>query len=396
MNTLIQHSRGVVALLALVACPWALHAKEATTRFVLLTNDRVMEGDVFREGDGVAVHKSGGTIVFPRDQVALVADTMVELYEFKKTRIPLNDSEAHFRLAMWCGKNKLTDQKESELRHVLSLDPAHEDAALWLRRMTKKTRRSVRPDHQIRPRRRHVVMADPAAVIESFQLAHGNEAFENYVQLEKFLVNRCADAGCHGSSLYRGEFRLYRRPLGRHGLEQRLTARNLEAVKQAIDFERPEQSPILYFALEAHGGRRVPPMAGVNDPNYRELRDWVAHVVTTHDYDTSLPIAAPSEQEASEPLVRSGSQSMPIPRQRFIGRPTRPGGTRVITSKPRGDGFAVDRQPVVPSAPEPDPFDPALFNRQMVGRPSEPKAKEGTANSTEPAPSKAVTSQNAN
>lgn len=82
---------------------------------------------------------SGVTVTVQRSDLVFLTmrPLNVEEYESRIRKLP-NTLDAHWELADWCRKKSLVKQRETHLRHVIQLDPAHEPAHLALGHIRQK------------------------------------------------------------------------------------------------------------------------------------------------------------------------------------------------------------------------------------------------------------------
>lgn len=374
---------------------------ESGERYLLLDNDKVMVGTVERAEGGYALVRNGGRIFFEEARVRFVGNSLGEVYRFKTEQVPSHDIPEHMKIHYWCLANRLEAEAVAELRGILEVDPANVAATRRLEHLESKknSARSTRPRGTESARAARPI-APPDKIVDNFIRGHGQQAFERYNQVERVLLNKCSAGACHGSARHGGGFRLYGIQAGRIR-DQRLTARNLQSVQDFIEWKNPERSPILYMALEPHGRLEVAPLGGVNDPMYKELRDWVYAVVDGWNVDASVlaasrPSPPDGEVAASDGFGSARTKPVTGPIQRFQrpGRPiTLPGSivesidesyAPAADDAPPGtvEGKVLPRTPperpeiqpgsdptapsaapsnVVPNAV--DPFDPASFNQ---------------------------------
>lgn len=367
----------------------ALPAKE---RYLLKNDDHVIFGLLEKTDTGFALKRSGGTIFYPESQVSFVGDTLAELYQFKVQRVPSNDVPEHMKICRWCIANGLENEARAELESVLSLNPSDAEATRRLRLLSRKVEPKDEPGE---PRKYRPLPADPKDIIEAAIRGHGKETFEQFVAIEKVLLNKCAR--CHSSTRYHGTFRMYRRAAGQP-TDQPHTAKNLQSCLSSIDKQETHRSPLLYMSVTAHGPLSVAPFGGINDPSYKQLRDWVYRVVDTWASDDTL-VKTTSKKEkavkkhekqstANESIVATKEPKPALDefgggrgiagsdkRMQRPEMPTRaPGDAPVPRSALRG--LADDApEPIVeskrhrPKSTEPagskiyDPFDPSAFNQ---------------------------------
>jgi hypothetical protein len=346
---------------------------EPTEQFLLLANDRVLVGTIVEQPDGYLLRRSGGTIVIPKTNAVLLADSLLALYEFKRQQMPDHDVDEHWKLCQWCCTNRLYEQAEYEAKRVLELDPRHVGASRRLRSLRKPasaedSRESDRSATYIS----QSTAPDPSAVVGTFIRAHGQATFDLFTTIERRLINSCAS--CHTAKRYKGTFRLYRRDDNEPN-DQRFTARNLQSVLDAIDLQRPDQSPILRLSIQAHGPARLPPYGGPNDPAYRELFTFVSRVYDGHKKDSIIADDAGKEPRP-EAIAQSRSRRPETKPQRriapeFDDRPGddvspigRSGAAADDSPDPDGANWAGRRSRPGHSQAAKDPFDPQEFNRR--------------------------------
>lgn len=90
-------------------------------------------------------------------------------------------------------------------------------------------------------------------------------------RVQPVLTNRCA--GCHARPDYPGAFKLARVAEG--FADPEAIERNARSAALQVDRQAPAASPLLRFAVTAHGGARVPPLAP-GHPAYGPLAQWAA------------------------------------------------------------------------------------------------------------------------
>jgi hypothetical protein len=151
-------------------------------------------------------------------------------------------------------------------------------------------------------------------------------------RIQPILFNCCGSQACHGRA---DASALALKVPARFGqLTPLMTEHNLTQVLSAINFDKPEESPLLLQALRPHGGRDRPPLPNKFAPAYRVLEEWVLAVA-------GQPVpAAPSNSVASGP----SAQAQPVP-----------------PPSPRGPESSVT-SPAMPAAPVPANPTPALSN----------------------------------
>lgn len=271
--------------------PKLLLSTTPTHKFLLMTSDRVVEGEISQDAAGGFLHKrSSGVIRYEDSMVVAVADSIEELCTVKMKLVPENDLSERFKIVEWCLAHKLTDQAKQELERILKYQPGNEQAQRRYRRLMRSESAAENPP----PKKKHEAprppSMDPSQVIADFKAANGPEAFEHFKIVEAMMLNRCGTSGCHGGLRYAGDFKLVK-PREGNLVDPKMTARNLQSILAGIDMRQPGRSPILIMALEGknHGTRGLPPLAGINDPLFQDLKDWVSNVSESATVDRGRP-----------------------------------------------------------------------------------------------------------
>ncbi|HVJ80006.1 MAG TPA: hypothetical protein VNC50_02955 [Planctomycetia bacterium] len=324
-------------------------------KWVLLTNDAVMSGMLSQDDAGYILHEKHGKGRLPPGRVALVANSLEEIYSHKKKPIPDNDLDERMKLARWCLVNHLEDVARKELREIQQRDPKHPAAALL-----QTLERAQSPKARVGD--------EAAAPGEMVQLgnAFGEGAIEYARHMQTVIFNRCG-GNCHTNPRYDGEFKLTKQAR----MPASLTARNLSKVERFLDLKDPGKSKLLQYAITPHGPRNQAPFGGPNDPRYQELRAWVysmssnwqegmkgpdGKLVAAGD-DATRPGVTPSN---SAPLVARGKMQPPKDRAGFTAAaddapPSNP--PEMPNSPPKS---APKKAPA--KSRKGDPVDPDVFN----------------------------------
>src|SRR5438309_948955 len=71
-------------------------------KVLVLDNDRIMEGDVVREGDRYRVRRNAGETWVPAAKVRMVCDSLDEVYRGLHNQANLRDVDELLKLARWC------------------------------------------------------------------------------------------------------------------------------------------------------------------------------------------------------------------------------------------------------------------------------------------------------
>jgi hypothetical protein len=326
----------VAVLSASVALTRAAPPAEPTTGKVLvLDNELTLEGEIERVGNQYRVRRTVGETWWPGERVLKLCADVPAAYEFLRGRANLNDADERLRLAEWCRQHALRQQALAEVREAVRIRPQNAASRRLLEHLLQEpapveTAAKPAPEPEM-----------PASPLDLTADSMGLFA----TRVQPILMNTCA--GCHASDKA-GKFRLTRL-YESDGLNRKILQQNLAAVLAQVNLREPRVSPLLTKSVSVHGSLSKAPLKNRQAPAYRALEDWVrltlASNPTLHDpagtsgepraaTKTEEPFAADSPQPA-EPMPTSTANPMPA-------------ATSVTPAKPAA----------------PDPFDPAVFNRQ--------------------------------
>ena len=339
---------------------------------LLLTNGELIEGTIMPAGDRYDVHLADGEIRVRRSQVALVARDARECYLHKRSGIEFGRAQDYLDLAEWCLRNNLTDEAAKEIAQAKQVDAAHPKIPLLEARLglavEKPAAHEPAKHDEAKPAARSL-----DAVLRNLP-AGSVESFTNSVQ--PLLLNFCARAGCHGPQST-GAMRLERIPPNRF-TGRKSTQRNLSSVLAMIDREKPEHSKLLVAPVGPHGGSNLPIFTDRRQSQYRQLVQWVYHVV-----GDKLPAAPPTLKERTAPLLEQGPQPGDPPSDAAPDEPVAAEGATVVppssapgataglsSSVPQSELMRRLQSPTPSNADSfvpKDPFDPEIFNRRFFG-----------------------------
>jgi hypothetical protein len=339
---------------------WA--ADPPTTGHVLvLDNGRALEGDVERVGDQYRLRRSIGETWLPADKVQALCNTIEDAYQFLRGQANLRDPDERLRLARWCQQHGLRTQALAEISAGLELRPNHvESRRLW--QNLQRTEAAVPP-----PAKPKEENETELPVVE-----YNTDALGTFVtRVQPILMNTCISCHCGNRG---GSFKLIR------NYEDALTSRratqqNLAAVLGQVNRDRPQQSLLLARAVAIHGDAEQAPLKNKQTPAYRILEEWVqlatanggAHVNAA---PVSLPEPAPESRGFAEMLQPKPTPAAPTA---TAPAPPAPPPSAPATPTPPAAPPAAPAVTAPPSAPPEstptsgadDPFDPAIFNKQM-------------------------------
>ncbi len=318
---------------------WTLRAGDppAAGRVLILENDRTLEGDIERHGDQYRIKRTIGETWIPGERVVGLFGSFEEAFEVLRKRANLLDPDERLRLARWCQRHQLREQALQEAGHAVRLRPQHAESRRLLNYLQRPAEATAAESTAPKPESETGPAAPVELVTESVSL------FTTKVQ--PILMNACAS--CHATG-QGGSFRLTR-PLANATASQKTTQQNLAAVLAQLNFEQPPTSAFLLKALTAHGEATQPPLKGRQAVAFHTLEQWVHLTV------------------AKNPRLRD---QMP---RTLTALPAAEAKPETPPPEPRTPAaWAMD--PKTPPGLRPgDPFDPAIFNRQM-----HPQAKPET------------------
>ena len=289
-------------------------------KVILLTNGRVVGGELFGNGDPIQVRNELGMITIPRSDMAMVGETLQDVYQFQKANAP-KTCDGFLKLADWCVSNKLVNEAAFEFDRaiLLSDDPQRADAIRNRKNaamsMFGESRLQTQMVNQENQKYRQWKQKIPPATFATFKR-----------EILPMLVRNCNGIACHsGNSL--NEFRFVANP---HNSDVDV-AKNLQVVLGYITPRLPEESPLVLIPIAAHG-RTKQIFTRRNFAQYEKLYFWTEQVAGEMDAYYPLdeadrvvdvvagpgnkrrPTAAPRESNnMPSPLVSGGmtSDSMP-------------------------------------------------------------------------------------
>lgn len=313
----------------------------AAGKVLVLDNERTMEGDVERVGAQYRVRRTVGETWVPGERVLRLCPDAPSAYNFLRERANLNDADERLRLAEWCRQHGLREQAVAEVREAVRLRPRHAPSVRLLAHLEQAT-----PAPATAPK-----AADPEPEAAAAPVDLTADSLGQFTaRVQPILMNTCA--GCHAAGKG-GAFKLTR-CYDFEGHNRKSTQQNLAAVLSQVNLKEPQVSPLLTKAVSVHGSLSQAPLRGRQAPAYRMLEEWVkltlAHNPQLHDTVTGAPAqprgAAPPKADAA--FASDGAHAGEA-------------STSPATAPVRAGG------PV-------DPFDPAVFNRQM--HPDKEKAQD--------------------
>ena len=98
-------------------------------KYVVLKEDKLIEGAVTLSGDVVIVRQGALDRPFAKSQVQFVGSSRDEVYKFMLAKVPATDTAARLQVARWCMFSGMREQALTEAREILKLQPADKSAA---------------------------------------------------------------------------------------------------------------------------------------------------------------------------------------------------------------------------------------------------------------------------
>jgi hypothetical protein len=390
----------------------AHEAPLARQGLVLLRHGEVIEGLVSQAGDYYYLVLPDGQVRLRATDVRMVCDDLEDAYWLQRDELRPREAVGHLRLAHWCLKHELYGHAARELADAIDSQPSHPAIPLFRRRLEIQLQASrSRAEGESAVWEGRVFSEGypddagdeaPAGAssgvsfneLDRLVAAMPPGAVESFVgSVQPLLLNNCTASGCHGPQS-ETPLRLMRLPANRMA-GRRLTQRNLHAVMQWVDVDRPEASPLLRAAAEAHGPLDKPVFDQRSREQYERLVRWVRQAaggrpgeapvgggvpVTPSPWGAGSPAAFgflaganAADETAADPELHL--RASPPESRGELGGDEGPDRCRTSEAGPEPAQpeprirYGTQAFPFVPA----DPYDPAVFNRRYfpVGRADE-------------------------
>jgi hypothetical protein len=369
MKTLMRYSivpaLFVGAALALQAQDTA--AQRTTGKVLLLKNGNVIEGDIAKVGVQWCVRRGASEVWLAEDKATRLCADWDDAYAFAQTLIKGDSPGERVKLARWCHLHGQNDYALAQAKIALELQPNHADArqiVTILERAAKEpAAKPAAPTPAAPPR------VEPAPTVDVS--AETLIAFSNRVQ--PILMNKCAS--CHAMG-FGGKFCLER--VADNGIKAS-TQRNLAAVLNFFDLDRPAISPLLVKAITAHGDAPAPPIRDRSAKPFQSIQEWLDLTIRRNpqlrDYHAAKKPPVPksqqeqkgfgSERSAADPKT-GGAIPSALPRTELAEAKTAP-----VSATPKAAPAAIQAPTPAPTPPAQataaaaplDPYSPEWFNR---------------------------------
>jgi hypothetical protein len=240
-------------------------------RVLVLDNERVLEGEVTRDGELYRIRRDSSELTVPANKALAVCGSVEEAYKFLSSRANLRDADEHLRLARWCLMHELRDQAIVEAATAVQMRPSHPESRQLLAMLQRPP-----PDVAVAP---PPPLPPPASEPEPVLPVSGECLALFTTRVQPILMNTCAS--CHATGRG-GSFNMVRIS---EACARKSTQHNLTAVLKQVCFDQPAASPLLFKACFAHGGAHAAPLSNQGEAvPFVTLQAWVDLVVAQHPH----------------------------------------------------------------------------------------------------------------
>ena len=314
----------------------------ARPRVLVLTSGEVYGGMVREYSYGIEVRQGNGSATLPLSMIQVNAASLDDAFFQLRSRIAKTDGPGRADLAAWCLSHGLPDRAREEYLAALTLEPSRDD---W-RRALRRTEALLAAKAARAPK----APAGPAGKTAGTGGLSEVTTAAFAGKVERILLSRCSNAGCHGGASGPGGFHLTN-----PSRSATTTRKNLAATLAFVGDGGRYSSPLLTACGDRPGRRGRTPFQVSGGPASRALLTaWVARVAAERPDLAATPEDKTAGVIPAAAEVSAGDQP--------ADRPVRP-----------------------------DAFDPAEFNRRFA-----PAAGTGGASAAVPvAPDSAAASASA-
>ena len=300
MKTIVRFG-WLAPVLALGIGMRAAAQETASGKVLILTNDRVLEGDIERVGGRFRIRRGIGETLIAAERGKRLCADWSEALAYVRGQANLGDADERLRLARWCHQNGLKDDAQIEARAAVEMRPAHAETKQLLRMLE----RAVAPV-AVQPTP-NVVKA--AAVQPQLDLSADALALFT-TRVQPILMNACASCHAGGQG---GDFHLLRPG---DGSARIVIQKNLAAAVAQLKLDNPVASPLVVKAVSAHGAMTQPPLRDRRAVPAQTLQQWAEQVAANNPHLRPAPASAtasrfgpdsagPSSPSAASPAVVS-------------------------------------------------------------------------------------------
>jgi hypothetical protein len=306
----------------------------ATGKILVLDNENTLEGDIERIGTQYRIRQGSGAVWVASERVLKLCPDAKAAYLYLRSRANLDDADERLRLASWCRQHGLREQALAEVQEAVNLRPQHVASRRLL-------------DHLLQAQPILEIAAKPAPEPEApvVPVDLTADALGLFVtKVQPILMNTCAS--CHAADKG-GKFKLTR-CYETEAANRKVMQQNLAAVLAQVNLKEPRVSPLLTKAVSVHGPLAQAPLKNRQAAAYRALEDWVRLTLANNPTLYEQASSSTAEPKASATPKSDATFAADAP-QNPETAPAAPTPASAPSTRPA----------------TPDPFDPALFNRQM-------------------------------
>ncbi|MBI3821872.1 MAG: hypothetical protein HY289_04225 [Planctomycetes bacterium] len=284
----------VLAGIGLLVCAQDAPKERTKGTVLLLKTGHAMEGDIERTGMQFCIRRGPSEVWIAEDRAIRLCADWADAFAFALTKINTNDADDRIRLARWCHLHHLNDRALEQARCALELQPTNAEAKQFVLMLERSLRepapKSVAPT-PIRAQR----PADSAPAVDvSFDT---QISFATKVQ--PILVNRCATCHSNGNG---SKFQLDR---GGDNVRSAATQRNLAAVLEYVDLDRPAISPLLVKSVTRHGDAQVAPIKDRSAAPLQSMQQWIVETIAKNPQLKDYRNAKKPKTEGPSPEPKS-------------------------------------------------------------------------------------------
>jgi hypothetical protein len=304
-----------------------------------------MEGDIERVKEQYCVRRGKSEVWIAADKAVRLCADWDDAYAFAQSLLKSDTATNRMHLARWCHMHRMVDRALEQAQRALDMEPNNVEAkqlVAQLERMAKAPPPS--------PVAAVVIPTPPTKAPEP--APNVDVSFETVVafttRVQPILMNTCAN--CHATG-HGGKFHLER--VGETN-KKALSQRNLAAVLDQIDLERPAISPLLVRAITPHGDAHAPAIKDRGALPFQAVQQWIEQTIAKNpqlkDYHAArkpAPVKTPGDSNFAVPPGKEPKTPIAIPT---------PVSRGVAQEEPVASKVAAPVGPV-------DMYDPAIFNR---------------------------------
>jgi hypothetical protein len=245
---------------------WAVEPPPARTtgKVLVLDNGNILEGNIELHGEQYRIERATGEVWVPAGKGMRLCADWQEAFAVMTSQANLLDPDEHMRLARWCQLHNLRELALSEATTVLQFQPAHQEA----KHLKENLERVLAAENA--PAILPSLVSKTTAVAKMDISSASVALFATRVQ--PILMNTCVSCHAGGKG---GNFQLVR---SCEGGQRAATQRNLAAVLEQIDVQRPKVSPLLIRSVSPHGSNKLPPIRSHSVP-FNTLESWVEQLL---------------------------------------------------------------------------------------------------------------------